>query len=200
MEMIVQSSGLKNASVMRTLRITISIAVVALTAAATAQKAPFMEYQVHERNNGVFLVNTDYHLDNSRLEAMVSNISSWFSPRGSQHYIELPEVSMNFHFDQAEVVYETGPALETWMASSFDESMSEEMVTLEEWMASPFENSVEEEVMTVESWMTVPFESALSEEPLILESWMTVPFENTLSEEPLILEGWMTVPFTVHES
>ena len=192
---MVQSSGSKNAGVMRTFRTTICIALVALAATATAQRTSFREYPVPERNNEVFYVNTDYRLDNSRLEAMVNHINSWFSPRGSQAYMELPEVTMNFHFDQVEVIYETGPALESWMASPFDKNMNEEMVTVEEWMTSPFENSVEEEIMTVEEWMTEPFESALSEESLILESWMTVSFDNALSEESLILESWMTVPF-----
>jgi len=171
-----QSSGLKNARVMRTFRITISIAMVALAAAATAQKASFREYPVPGGSDEAFYVKTDYRLNNSRLEAMLNNVTSWFAPRESQDYTEFPEVSMSFLFDQAEVIYETGPALE-------------------DWMTSPFENSVEEEILTVENWMTVPFESALSEESLILEDWMTEPFDNALSEEPLILESWMTEPF-----
>jgi hypothetical protein len=129
----------------------------------------------------------------------MDNVLNWFSPRGSNPYIEVPEVSMTFHFDHAEVIYETNPVMENWMSVPFETEVSEEVLEVESWMTSEFTNDLEEFGPALEVWMTTPFERFLDEEMVTVENWMTQPFDNELYEEPLILEEWMLSPFETED-
>jgi hypothetical protein len=104
------------------------------------------------------------------------------------------------HDERAEAIMEDGVEIEEWMAIPFEDAAVEEELFLEEWMTVPFENSVSEERLLLEGWMCTPFEKSVSEERLLLEAWMCTPFENSVAEERLLLEGWMCTPFELKET
>jgi hypothetical protein len=202
---------------MKKVNIIISITLVALTAAAWAQEPHGKDRLYAENQRHVQVMTADYRSEN-RVEAFANRLQHWLTPAETRGYYESPEVSMSFFFENAEVVYDRGTAVETWMTLPFENQLEEELLTLEDWMTLPFdyaasvkgstptastevplEECLMEEVVTLENWMAYPFETALSEEPLSLENWMSNPFGELLAEEPLELERWMTHPFEIED-
>jgi hypothetical protein len=180
---------------MKTIRFAISIALVALATAVAAQKTSFKERLFPSMNHEVVYGNTDYQAESTRMELFKDYVLNWFSPRGNNPYIEVPEVSMTFHFEQAEVIYETNPVMEHWMTVPFETEVWEEELEVESWMTGSFTADLGEYGPALEVWMTTPFERSLEEEMVMVENWMTQPFENGLYEESLIVEEWMLSPF-----
>jgi hypothetical protein len=204
---------------MKTIRLTISIALVALATAAVGQKSSIKERLFPNRSHEVYFVNADFKVDNDRMISFMDEVLGWTSPLDHIESYEAPEATRTFHMDQVEVIIETEPAVESWMSNPFENEVYEEFLDLESWMTTsfesnlydhgpaleawmttPFEGSLSEEAVTLENWMTTSFEYDLSEQELTLESWMSTPFESELSEEPLYVEDWMTNPFEIENT
>jgi len=184
---------------MKTIKLTISITLVALATVVAAQKTSFKERRLPGMSHEPVALNADYRPESSKMEVFVDNVLNWFSPRVHHPSLEVPEVSMTFHFDRAEVIYETNPVMENWMALPFDAEVSEEVLEVESWMTTTFTSDLEEFGPALEVWMTTPFEEFLGEEMVAVESWMAQPFDYELSEESLILEEWMRSPFETQD-
>ena len=165
--------NLKNARVMKTTKIILSIALVTLTATSFGQLSNFKEKLFAKRTNTVAIYTANYTNNESRIETWMHDLRSWASERRTNDGVEAPVVAESFVIESADVVYE-------------------ETLTIENWMSAPFETDVYEEALTLESWMSVPFETGVYEEALNLESWMTSPFETGLVEEEIAIETWMT--------
>ncbi|MGW8314387.1 MAG: hypothetical protein ACWGNV_02215 [Bacteroidales bacterium] len=181
---------------MKKLNIILSIALVALTTAIWAQEPTLKKHLLPDHSMQAQVITADYRSNQNGVEAFIHRLQDWLSqPQAERGYYENPEVSMSFFFENAEVIYESGSNVETWMEVPFEEQLDEELVTLEDWMTLPFDDAGAEVSPELEAWMTVPFEGCLIEEVVALESWMTVPFENELTEEPMVLESWMSDPF-----
>jgi hypothetical protein len=189
----------KNTEVMRTLKLFISIILVALATAAAGQKTSIKERLNPSMNHELVYVNTEYRAESTKMEVWMDNVLNWFSPRGHNPYLEGPEVSMAFHFDRAEVIFETEPVMENWMTVPFYNEGSEENLETESWMTTSFINDLEDSGPALEVWMTTPFERSLEEEVVTVEYWMVRSFDKDLSEETLILEEWMLTPFETDE-
>lgn len=184
---------------MKTIKLTVSIVLIAMASVAVGQKTSFKERLFPNMNHEVVFVNTDYEAESNRMEMFMDNVLNWFSPRGNNPYFEIPKVSMTYYLDHAEVIFETEPVMENWMTVPFDNQFCEEVLELESWMTSSFTNDLEDSGPALEVWMTTPFETSLEEEMVTIENWMTQPFDNDLSEESLILEEWMLSPFETED-
>ena len=180
---------------MKTTKIILSIALVALTATSFGQLSSIKDRIFSKRNTEVAYYTADYKAESSRIENWMGDLRSWASDKISRDAYEAPEVYRTIIIEQADVVYEEELGLENWMSAPFESSVAEDELFLESWMSTPFECDVCDAELGLESWMTTPFEIGLAEEALFLESWMTTPFETGLAEEPLYLESWMTTPF-----
>jgi hypothetical protein len=182
---------------MKTIRLTISIALVALATAAVGQKSSIKERLFPNRSHEAYYVNIDFKFDNDRMISFMDEVLGWTSPMEHIDPYMVPEATMTFRMDQVEVIIETEPVVESWMATSFASNLNDHGPALEAWMTTPFERSLNEEAIILENWMTTSFENDLAEQEIAFASWMSVPFESELSEEPLYVEDWMTTPFEV---
>ena len=155
---------------MKTTKIFLSIALVALATTSFAQRSSIKDRLFPNNTNQIEFVTADYNItESTRIENWVHDLHSWSSSKYSRNAYEAPEVSRTIFLEQVEVVYEENLELESWMTNTFECGLCEEEIF-------------------VESWMNTPFESRLVEEDLFLESWMVVPFESTEVSE---VEDWM---------
>jgi hypothetical protein len=178
-----------SAIVMKTIKITLSIALVALTTAAFGQRIPLKQRLFPHQNNEVNYQHADYRLQQNHLDTFMERVRNWTVQLENDYtWAEAPRVTKRYYVDHAEVIYNLVPSIENWMTLPFENETSEEIVQSESWMSIPFDNCLANEVTTIESWMAAPFETDLYEEPLGLESWMASPF---VVEEPLEVESWM---------
>ena len=166
---------------MKTTKLILSIALVALTTTSFGQLSSIKERLFNKQNNKVEYITAEYsNNESSRIETWMHDLHSWASNRASRTSFEAPVVTRAIFIEHVEVIYE-------------------EELGLENWMATPFECCVGDEVLSLESWMTTPFKSEFAEEELCMETWMVAPFESTIVDEELILESWMTAPFEIAE-
>ncbi len=164
---------------MRTIKITLITALIALSAISFGQA-----YKVQ-------YINADYSEKSSRFDNLLRNVKSMTEGTERVGYKE-PVVLMSYTIKQADVVYEEQFDAEAWMASPFDCGVAGADLVLEDWMSSPFESRYADVDMAIENWMTSPFESNYAEADLIIEDWMTSPFE---AADYIKIESWMTAAF-----
>ena len=165
--------NLRNARVMKTTKLILSIALVTLTATSFGQLSNFKERMFAKRNNTVAIYTANYTSNESRVESWMHDLRSWASDRIAKEEPEAPIVIESFVIESAEVVFEEELSMENWMSAPFETNVYEEALTLESWMSAPFETGVYEEALSLESWMTTPFETELVEEEIAIETWMT---------------------------
>ena len=173
---------------MKTTKIILSIALVALATVSLGQRTYVLERLFPDEDPQIahFTANDEYK--KSRIEIWKHNLHGWASEKMTWDVYQAPVVSHTFYAEQVEVVYEEALELEGWMTRPFESSFAEEELNVESWMTKPFESSFAEEELNVESWMTKPFKGTFAEEELNVESWMTTPFE---VEDHIEIEAWM---------
>jgi hypothetical protein len=141
---------------MKTMKIAISIALVALTATSLGQLSLKERiFSNHNDRSGHYIAHN--RSDVSMMESWMYDLSSWAGEKPSRHVNKTPVAPNLFHIEQHDFV-------------------REEALILESWMTAPFETSVSEEALILESWMTAPFESTVNEGEIIFESWMATPW------------------------
>ena len=156
---------------MKTTKLILSIALVALATTSFAQRSSFKERLFNKQNNQIEYVSAEYsNNESSRIESWMHDLHSWASNRASRDAYIAPVVTRTIVIEQADVVYEEELGMENWMATPFESTFDEEEICVETWMVSPFENTIVDEELILESWMTTPFEVA---EVIELEEWMT---------------------------
>jgi len=153
-----------------------------------------------DRNQAVEYTTVDYY-DHApgRIESWMTDLHSWANSLVSKDTYEAPAIYMTIMVENAEVVYESGVAVEGWMGNPFEAALPEDDLNVEYWMSAPFEASLPEDDLYVEYWMSAPFEASLPEDDLYVENWMGAPFEAALAQEELPVEGWMKTPFGTSE-
>jgi len=162
---------------MKTTKLILSIALVALTTTAFAQHIFNSERVSPKQYHQIAHFFADKNPENNRIEIWMHDFQGRASKKASWDVYEAPVVTRTLFVEQVEVIYEEGLRLESWMTAPFESNLAEEELNVEPWMTAPFENDIAEEELFLESWMVAPFESNLAEEDLTLESWMTTPFE-----------------------
>ena len=158
---------------MKTTKLILSIALVALTATSFGQLSNFKEKMFAKRNNTVAIYTANYTNNESRIESWMHDLRSWASDRRTSEECSAPVVAESFVIESVDVVYEEELFTETWMSAPFETDLYEEALNLESWMSAPFETDVYEEVLVLENWMTSPFDTEIAEEEIAIESWMT---------------------------
>ncbi len=143
---------------MKTTKLFLSIALVALTATSFSQ-LPLKDRLFSKRNNEVVYYTADYKAETSKIENWMIDICDWASSKVSRDVYQAPVVSSTYFTEQVEIIYEDELGMENWMTVPFESSVLENELVLESWMAEPFETGLEEE-LSIESWMTAPFEAA----------------------------------------
>ena len=123
----------QNARVMKTSKLFLSIALVALATISFGMNS--------EHNN----------LDFENEVVMESWMSSPFESAEADLIVE-DWMTVPFTSDESELV------LEDWMTTPFNNIVEEELM-VENWMVSPFGLGAEQEALTLESWMSTPFEA-----------------------------------------
>ena len=176
---------------MKTTKIFLSIALVALTVTSFSQLS-LKDRLFSKRNHEVVYYTADYKAESSKIENWMVDMRDWANSKISRSAYQAPIVSSTYIVDQVEIVYEDELGLESWMFAPFECDVCESELFLESWMTAPFESSVVENELVLESWMAEPFEIGFAEEELGIESWMTAPFE---AAEEIEIEEWMTAAF-----
>lgn len=145
-----------------------------------------------DRNQGVEYTTVDYY-DQApgRIESWMSDLHSWANSLVLKDTYEAPAIYMTIMVENADVVYESGVAVEDWMGNPFGSALPEDDLNVENWMSAPFEAALPEGDLNPESWMNAPFEVALAQDDLLLEDWMKAPFGKP--EDEVAVEDWMTV-------
>lgn len=185
---------------MKTIKISLTIALIALATAAMGQRIPLKQRLFPHQNHEVTFRHADYRVEQNKLDTFIDRFRSWSGQMGYGYSVaDAPRVKTRYYTSRVDVVYDLEPSVENWMTVPFEDNVAETGPAIEAWMTAPFDEGLEDELVSIESWMAVPFESALEEQTETLESWMTVPFENDLSEETLGIESWMTSPFVIEE-
>ena len=163
----------KNARVMKTTKLILSIALVALIALATTsfgQLSSIKERMFNKQSNEVEFITADYKSNpNTRIESWMHDLRSWSSDRSSGDTYVAPVVIYTINVENDNVVFEEELFLESWMAAPFKSSIIDEALTLEAWMTTPFEDNIIDENQILETWMITPFEAA---EDIEMENWM----------------------------
>ncbi|MCK5138007.1 MAG: hypothetical protein KAR19_19640 [Bacteroidales bacterium] len=157
---------------MKTTKLFLSIALVALTATSFGQLS-LIDRLFSKRHNEVVYYTADYKAESCKTETWMVDLRDWANNKVSRDAYEAPVVSITYIVDMVEVVYEDELGLESWMSAPFECDICESEFLLESWMTTPFESSVVENELCLESWMTAPFEAA---EDIEIEEWMTAAF------------------------
>ena len=147
---------------MKTTRIIISIAIIALASTTSAQWNQLKDRLLNDRYDQTAIAYTEIRDDVMIRERTVYG----------------PANSHASHASSVDMIYEKELDMESWMTEAFDTGLEEEL-QLENWMTESFLPA--EESLELESWMTRPFDQALGEEELQLESWMSTPFSNLVA-------------------
>lgn len=154
---------------MKTTKIILSIALVALGTSSFGQLRLIKERLFQKRNPQVEMITVNHNYkEKSRVENWMYDLQGW-TIRDSEETNENPVIIRTIRTNRVEVIYE-------------------QQMTLENWMTAPFEYRDLEENQEVESWMKTPFETGMTGMDLPLELWMTTPFTN---DEIIEMEGWM---------
>jgi len=141
---------------MKTTKIFLSIALVALTATSFSQLS-FKDRLFSKRNHEVVCYTADYKTESSKIENWMVDMSDWANSKISRSAYQAPVVFSTYIVDQVEIVYEDELGLESWMTAPFESSVVENELVLESWMAEPFEIGFAEEEIEIEEWMTAVF-------------------------------------------
>lgn len=175
---------------MKTTRLIVSIALVALATTAFGQRSSLKERLFKKQKSEVEYISANYDSrQEGRIEGWMHDLKSWSESRNQGDASDAPLVCRTILCAQVEVVFDEEIVLERWMGSAFESGLAEEELFLESWMAVPFESGLSEEELCMEAWMAFPFEISAVDEELVLESWMTVPFE---TGDEIRMERWMT--------
>lgn len=163
--------------IMKTTKLILSIAMIALATTSFAQHIFNIERVSPKQYHQIAHFSADKNPENNQIEIWMHDLQGRASKKVSWDVYEAPDVTRTLFVEQVEVIYEEVLGLESWMTAPFESNLAEEELYVEPWMTAPFENDIAEEELFLESWMVAPFESNLAEEDLTLESWMTTPFE-----------------------
>ncbi len=135
--------------IMKTTKLILSIALVALATAAMGQRTLLMEQSQPNQNDQVayFTANASEH---SNIDIWRYDTEGGTSKKVSWIVYEAPVVTRTIFVQQAEILYEEDISTEKWMTAPFESSVAEEELHLESWMTSPFKAF---QVIKVEEWM-----------------------------------------------
>jgi hypothetical protein len=179
-----------NARVMKTTKILISSALLALATTTFGQLGAIKERLRAEKAEQVqyhqvgFTIHSNHGQKFPGLESLLNRVDA--------DIYDSPVVEQTIFASQAEVTYTYEIGLESWMSTPFEADFAGEGLFLESWMAVPFEIEVDEEELYMESWMTEPFDTEVAEEELSLESWMFTPFYYDMADDELQQKDWIT--------
>ena len=165
-----RTQNLINARVMKTTKLILSIALVALATTSFAQHIFNIERVSPKQYHQIAHFSADKNPENNQIEIWMHDLQGRASKKVSWDVYEAPDVTRTLFVEQVEVIYEVVLGLESWMTAPFENDIAEEELFLESWMVAPFENTIVDEELILESWMTTPFEVA---EVIELEEWMT---------------------------
>lgn len=160
----------KKRKIMKTTKLIVSIALVALATASFGQRTFSLERLLPAQNLDVPGILAENQTEANRIEIWMHDLHGRASSKMLWNVYEAPVVSRTIFVEEAEVVYDESLELETWMIVPFEKDLNEVELTLEPWMTSPFETNPLEDDLVLESWMTTSFEAA---EDIELEGWMT---------------------------
>jgi hypothetical protein len=147
----------KNASIMKTTKIIISIFVIALATTTSAQWNQLKDHLFNAHIDHHVIAYTDVRDDVIIRERMVAGL-----PHSNAYRTGL-----------VEMIYEKEVALESWMTEAFDTGLENEL-QIEEWMTLPFSLADSEEELQLESWMSTPFTHPGQLKPaanLVADTW-----------------------------
>lgn len=159
---------------MKTFRIILSIAGIALTSISFGQL-------LSQSDEGILFYKVAYNSINDRLE---HHLEEYPDKRAYGDHFESSLASRTYFAPM-----ETDLVVEEWMTTPFESNYFEVEPFIESWMISPFDCDYYEVDPFIESWMMSPFESNYYEVDPIIESWMTRPF---IMDEDIEVEAWMT--------
>ena len=144
----IHSKTNKNARVMKTTKLFLSIALVTLTITAFGNYNSSIETVYESELSLESWMITPF--ESAVLEEALS-LESW----------------MVAPFENA--VSEEDLAMESWMVAPFESNISEEDLAMELWMEAPFASCMAEEGLVLEPWMSTPFNAG---NEICVESWM----------------------------
>ena len=124
---------------MKTIKIFLSIAGVALTTICSGQL-------LSHNNNDVLFYTSYYNSAHSRFE---HRLNEYPSRSASGDQFEVPIMFRTFF-----VPMENDMHVESWMTAPFETNVYEEVPEIESWMIAPFESCDYEEEIEIEAWMT----------------------------------------------